>query len=124
MTLSLPIVNVVEIVALGVTTNYYIALLIRLIHGISDGLLNVTKTIVTEMSSEKNVSLGTSFVFIGGAIGKVMGTLMSGLLMGDEFIKPMAARFPILKKVGDYIIFIIFLPFLFELSKINNSSLS
>ena len=91
--------NVVDIALLGITRNYYLALFIRLIHGISDGLLNVTKTIVTEISSEKNVSFGTSLIFIGSAIGKIIGTLMSGLLMGDEFLKPMTARFPLLKRV-------------------------
>ena len=93
------IVNIVCVSGLGISQNYYLSVIIRLIHGLADGLLGVTKTILTEMSNEKNVSLGTSFLFIGAAIGRIIGPLMSGYLTNAEFINFVAAKIPILKKV-------------------------
>ena len=95
------IVNVLCVAGLGISQNYYLSLAIRLIHGLADGLLGVTKTILTEMSNEKNVSLGTSFLFIGAAIGRIVGPLLSGYFTNAEFISHMATKIPILKKVGN-----------------------
>ena len=98
---SFIIVNVLCVAGLGISQNYYLSLAIRLIHGLADGLLGVTKTILTEMSNEKNVSLGTSFLFIGAAIGRIVGPLLSGYFTNAEFISHMATKIPILKKVGN-----------------------
>ena len=98
---SFTIVNVLCIAGLGVSQNYYLSLAIRLIHGLADGLLGVTKTILTEMSNEKNVSLGTSFLFIGAAIGRIVGPLLSGYFTDAKVISRIATVIPILKKVGN-----------------------
>ncbi|KNB46855.1 tansporter, major facilitor subfamily protein [Blastocystis sp. subtype 4] len=90
-------VNIVCISALGLSRNYYLSLVIRLVHGLTDGTLNVTKTIITEISNDRNISLGTSFIFLGISVGRVVGPLMSGFLTDPTVVKPITDLIPFLK---------------------------
>ena len=99
------IVNVICIFALGISRNYYLSLFIRLIHGLSDGLLNVSKTILSELSNDRNTSFVISLNYLGGVIGRLIGPLMSGYLASEDFIRPLAAKYPFFKKVCFHIVF-------------------
>ena len=102
----LAIVNVFCIFALGISRNYYLSLFIRLLHGLSDGLLNVSKTILSELSNDRNTSFVISLNYLGGVIGRLIGPLMSGYLASEDFIRPLAAKYPFFKKVCIYAFFI------------------
>ena len=84
---------------LGISSNYYFTLIIRLIQGFADGALNVTKTMIAEISNERNLPLGTSFVFLGTAIGRLMGPLLGGYLSHPENYSSLTKHFPILLSV-------------------------
>ena len=75
------------------------SLVIRLFHGLTDGTLNVTKTIITEISNDRNIALGTSFIFIGISVGRLVGPLMSGYLTDPVVVKPITDLIPFLKTV-------------------------
>lgn len=93
------VVNIICISALGFSRNYYLSLVIRLFHGLTDGTLNVTKTIITEISNDRNIALGTSFIFIGISVGRLVGPLMSGYLTDPVVVKPITDLIPFLKTV-------------------------
>ena len=57
------------IVIFSFSTNYTASVVIRLIHGLLDGVIPIAKTIVSEISNERNIALGTSSIFVGVAIG-------------------------------------------------------
>ena len=57
------------IVIFSFSTNYIASVVIRLIHGLLDGVIPIAKTIVSEISNERNIALGTSSIFVGVAIG-------------------------------------------------------
>ena len=57
------------IVIFSFSTNYTASVVIRLIHGLLDGVIPIAKTIVSEISNERNIALGTSSIFVGIAIG-------------------------------------------------------
>ena len=61
--------NVFCIVIFSFSTNYIASVVIRLIHGLLDGVIPIAKTIVSEISNERNIALGTSSIFVGVAIG-------------------------------------------------------
>ena len=84
---------------MGLSRNYYLSLVIRLVHGLTDGTLNVTKTIITEISNDRNISLGPSFIFLGISVGRVVGPLMSGFLTDPTVVKPITDLIPFLKIV-------------------------
>ena len=94
------LVNTVCISGLGISTNYYVTLIIRLIHGFADGSLNVTKTMIAELSNERNLPLGTSFIFIGTAVGHLVGPLIGGYLSHPENFSSLADRVPIIRTVS------------------------
>ena len=94
------LVNTVCISGLGISTNYYVTLIIRLIHGFADGSLNVTKTMIAELSNERNLPLGTSFIFIGTAVGRLVGPLIGGYLSHPENFSSLADRVPIIRTVS------------------------
>lgn len=85
--------------AFGVSKNYYFSLVIRLIHGLADGTLGVNKTIIAELSNSRNISLGTSFIFAGGAVGRILGPLFSSYLTDANVIAPLIKIFPFLHTV-------------------------
>ena len=84
----------------GVSKNYFFSLLIRLIHGFADGTLGVTKTIIAELSNSWNISLGTSFLFAGGGIGKLIAPLFSSYLTDKNIIAPLFHLLPFLHDVS------------------------
>ena len=61
--------NVFCIVIFSFSTNYVASVIIRLIHGLLDGVLPIVTAIVSEISNERNIALGTSSIFVGVAIG-------------------------------------------------------
>lgn len=61
--------NVICLFALGLSKNYYLSLIIRLIHGLVDGGLGVSKTILADLCNDSNITIGTGMIFVGGAIG-------------------------------------------------------
>lgn len=85
--------------AFGFSNNYYVGLLCRLLYGLSDGTMNVSKTMLAELSNSRNISLGTSFIFVGSAIGRIIGPLCSSYLTDKSVIAPFIRKFHILEKV-------------------------
>ena len=67
--INITIGNTFCIFGLGFSKNYYFSLFIRLIHGMIDGGLGVSKTIMADLSNERNISVGTGFLFVGTTIG-------------------------------------------------------
>lgn len=61
--------NVFCMVIFSFSTNYIASVIIRLIHGLLDGVIPIAKAIVSEISNERNIALGTSSIFVGMAIG-------------------------------------------------------
>ena len=57
------------IVIFSFSTNYIASVVIRLIHGLLDGVLPIAIAIISEISNERNIALGTSSIFVGVAIG-------------------------------------------------------
>ena len=51
------------------STNYVASVIIRLIHGLLDGVLPIATAVISEISNERNIALGTSSIFVGVAIG-------------------------------------------------------
>ena len=66
---SYMIVNVICMVALGFSSNFSLSVVIRFVHGLIDGVIPVAKAIISEISNEKNLALGTSSIFIGMSLG-------------------------------------------------------
>lgn len=64
--------NVFCMVIFSFSTNYVASVIIRLIHGLLDGVIPIAKAIVSEISNERNIALGTSSIFVGIAIGGYM----------------------------------------------------
>ena len=93
------LVNVICTSGLGISSNYILTLIIRLIHGFADGALNVTKTMIAEISNERNLPLGTSFVFLGAALGRLLGPVLGGYLSHPENFSTLTSHFPILLSV-------------------------
>lgn len=61
--------NTLCIFGLGFSKNYYLSLLFRFIHGVVDGSLGVCKTIMADLSNDRNIAIGTGFLFVGSTIG-------------------------------------------------------
>ena len=64
--------NVFCMVIFSFSTNYVASVIIRFIHGLLDGVIPIAKAIVSEISNERNIALGTSSIFVGIAIGGYM----------------------------------------------------
>ena len=61
--------NVVCLFSLGLSKNYYVSLVIRLLHGLIDGGLGVSKTIMADLCTDSNITIGTGMIFVGAAVG-------------------------------------------------------
>ena len=55
--------------AFGLSRSFSRSLVIRFLHGLVDGSLPLAKTIISEISNDKNIAIGTSQFFVGTAIG-------------------------------------------------------
>lgn len=93
------LVNVISVLAFGFSNNYWVGILTRFLYGLSDGTMNVSKTMLAELANSRNISLSTSFVFVGSAIGRIIGPLCSSYLTDKKVIAPLIRKFPILEKV-------------------------
>ena len=98
------------IVIFSFSTNYVASVIIRLIHGLLDGVLPIVTAIVSEISNERNIALGTSSIFVGIAIGgyllleqritcRLLGPILCGYLSNPERIPFLVEHFPIFEKV-------------------------
>ena len=63
------IVNMVCLIWLGFCNRLKVALVIRLIHGLIDGTIPVTKAIQAEISTPKTIAFVSSLFFVGGSVG-------------------------------------------------------
>ena len=54
---------------------------------------------IAEISNERNLPLGTSFVFLGAALGQLAGPLLGGYLSHPENYSSLTKHFPILLSV-------------------------
>ncbi|KNB43735.1 MFS general substrate transporter [Blastocystis sp. subtype 4] len=91
--------NVVCLFSLGLSKNYYVSLVIRLLHGLIDGGLGVSKTIMADLCTDSNITIGTGMIFVGGAVGGFVGPLLGGYLSKKEAIQPFIKLFPFLKEL-------------------------
>lgn len=96
---TLSVVNFFCIFFCGISKNYYFTLVIRLIHGLADGTLVINKTMISELSNSRNISLGTSLIFVGGFVGRILGPLFSSYLTDKNVIAPLIHVMPILNDV-------------------------
>lgn len=62
--------NIMCILALGLSRNYYGSLIIRFLHGLLDSSLGVSKTIAADLCNENNMAFGTSLLYTGFGIGR------------------------------------------------------
>ncbi|KAK8817276.1 zinc induced facilitator-like 2 protein [Blastocystis sp. ATCC 50177/Nand II] len=88
--------NFVLILLLGMSKNYYFSLVIRFLHGVADGLLGISKTMVADLCNDSNIAVGTGMIFVGGAIGGFLGPIIGGYLSDPEVVKPIVKLFPFL----------------------------
>ena len=93
------LVNILCIFGLGLSKNYYVSLGIRLIHGLTDGTLGVSKTIIAEISNDRNISLGTSFIFVGLSVGRLLGPFLCSIFTDATFVNQLLQHLPFLKEV-------------------------
>lgn len=91
--------NVISVVTFGFSNNYWVGILARLLYGLSDGTMNVSKTMLAELANSRTISLSTSFIFVGSAIGRIIGPLCSSYLTDKKLIASLIHKFPILEKV-------------------------
>lgn len=89
------ILNVICMVALGFSSNFSLSVVIRFIHGLIDGVIPIAKAIISEISNEKNLALGTSSIFIGASLGGLVGPILCGYLSKTENIAFLEPIFPI-----------------------------
>lgn len=93
----------------GLSKNYYLSLVIRFVHGVVDGLLGLSKTMVADLCNDSNIAIGTGMVFVGGAIGgfltllllnrSFLGPIIGGYLSDQTVVKPILDMFPFLRSV-------------------------
>ena len=57
------------IVLLAFSKQYWYSVAIRFFNGLIDGTVTLAQTILAEISNSRNIALGTSFFFVGTAIG-------------------------------------------------------
>ena len=88
------------IFGLGLSKNYYVSLGIRLLHGLTDGTLGVSKTMIAEISNDRTISLGTSFIFVGIAVGRLVGPFLCSIFTDVAFVEKMTHHLPFLKEVA------------------------
>ncbi|KAK8828911.1 hypothetical protein WA538_000914 [Blastocystis sp. DL] len=91
--------NILCIFGLGLSKNYYVSLGIRLIHGLTDGTLGVSKTIIAEISNDRNISLGTSFIFVGLSVGRLLGPFLCSIFTDATFVNQLLQHLPFLKEI-------------------------
>ena len=63
------LVNIVVLYLFGMCTHIRPALILRVVHGIVDGIVPVSKTIQAEIANSENIAFVSSLFFVGGAIG-------------------------------------------------------
>ena len=87
--------NIVCITGFGLSSNYYLSLVIRFIHGLTDGSLGVTKIILAEISNDRNISLGSSFFFVSVAVGRLLGPLLARVCTDEKITRALNQILPL-----------------------------
>ena len=82
---------------------------IRFFHGLLDGAIPLGKTILSEITNEKNIAFGTSQFFVGSSVGgseliaslnsRLVGPILCGYLSNPDNIAPLIRVAPIFGKV-------------------------
>lgn len=95
------------IIAFGFCDRIKLALVIRIIHGLIDGTIPISKTIQAEIANRNNIAFVSGLFFIGSSIGglalfslfhsSLIGPLIGGYLNKEEYIQPIVDRFPIFR---------------------------
>ncbi|KAK8812471.1 hypothetical protein WA158_007705 [Blastocystis sp. Blastoise] len=86
------------ILLFGYTTNYTLALIIRVFWGIADGYLGLSKTIVSEICDDSNVAMGFSLFQFGMGFGSLIGPIAGGYLSQiNSYWPQLITAFPFLK---------------------------
>ncbi|KAK8792266.1 hypothetical protein WA171_002518 [Blastocystis sp. BT1] len=91
------VLNIVCIIAFGFCDRIKLALVIRIIHGLIDGTIPISKTIQAEIANRNNIAFVSGLFFIGSSIGGLIGPLIGGYLNKEEYIQPIVDRFPIFR---------------------------
>lgn len=61
--------NIVCIIAFGLCDHVKTAIGIRVIHGLIDGTIPISKTIQAEIANQNNIAFVSSLFFVGSSIG-------------------------------------------------------
>ncbi|OAO14611.1 zinc induced facilitator-like 2 protein [Blastocystis sp. ATCC 50177/Nand II] len=78
--------------------NYYVAVAVRFVWGFLDGHYPLVKTLATDYSTEENVALHTSFLFVSVSFGNAIAPLLGGYFSDPEHISDWLLQlFPILR---------------------------
>lgn len=97
------------LIALAYTTNFWVSLVVRFLHGLLDGSIPLSKAMITEISNSRNISLGTTLFFAGMSIGgftcllkfisRLVGPFLFSWCAKPENISGLITRFPIFGEV-------------------------
>lgn len=83
----------------GVSRQYSMGLAIRVLWGVLDGHLCIVKTIITEISSQSSLALGTGLIFAGIAIGSFVGPIIGGYFSDLSNLQGLIKRLPFIQEV-------------------------
>ena len=104
-----PLVDAICVLSFAFLQNYYIAVAVRFVWGFLDGHYPLIKTLATDYSTEANVALYTSFLFVSVSCGKwllfrlfipsTVAPLLGGYLSDPANVSDWLLRlFPILRQ--------------------------
>ena len=102
------LVDAICVLSFAFLQNYYVAVAVRFVWGFLDGHYPLVKTLATDYSTEENVALHTSFLFVSVSFGKwfcchslissAIAPLLGGYFSDPEHISDWLLRlFPILR---------------------------
>ncbi|CBK23903.2 uncharacterized protein [Blastocystis hominis] len=84
----------------GLSTNFYVAISLRLLWGMLDGYLGICKTVLTEVCSPDMLPITTGLIFLSMALASTAGPIVGGYLSDpEELLAPIIDRLPYLKRV-------------------------
>ena len=84
----------------GLSTNFYVAISLRLLWGMLDGYLGICKTVLTEVCSPDMLPITTGLIFLSMALASTAGPIVGGYLSDpEELLAHIIDRLPYLKRV-------------------------
>ena len=94
------LVNSIVMILFGLSTNFYLAISLRLLWGVMDGYLGICKTILSEVCSPDMLPITTGLIFVSMALASTAGPILGGYLSDpEELLVPLIERIPYLSKV-------------------------